>query len=128
MTFSASSGQQAALPVQTTPQSTTVTNSGLLINGNSLYPTSNYPQATGDEVTFVGIASGTIQADSTFEVQISQNGTNFGAVKIFTNAEIINPRGFAAVVKVGVGNYFRVQFIAGTTTGGGNGVTVRYRN
>lgn len=127
MPFTASAGQQAALPTQTTPQSTTVTNTGLLINGASIGP-STPPQATADEITFVGILSGTLQSDSTVEIQISTNGTNYGAVRIFTNAEIQNTRGFAGVVKVGVGNYFRVQFVAGTTTGGGNGVTVRFRN
>jgi hypothetical protein len=85
-------------------------------------------QATADEITFVGILSGTLQSDSTVEIQVSQNGTNYGAMYTFTNAQIQNSRGFAAVVKVGIGNYFRIQFVAGSTTGGGNGVTVRFRN
>ncbi len=127
MPITASSAQLAAQPTQTTPQSTTVTNTGLLINGASIGPATP-PQATADEMTFVGILSGTLQADSTVEIQISTNGTNYGAVHTFTNAQIQNTRGFAAVVKVGVGNYFRVQFVAGTTTGAGNGVTVRFRN
>lgn len=127
MAFTASTGQQAAMPVQTTPSSTTITSSGLLISGASLAPATPVP-ATADEITFVGIQSGTIQSDSTFEVQISTNGTNYGTVKSFTNAEIVQTRGFASVVKVGLGNYFRVQFIAASTTGAGNGVTVRWRN
>jgi len=127
MPFTASSGQQAALPTQTTAPSTTVTNTGLLINGASIGPVTPQ-QATADEITFVGILSGTLQSDSTVEIQVSQNGTNYGAMYTFTNAQIQNSRGFAAVVKVGIGNYFRIQFVAGSTTGGGNGVTVRFRN
>lgn len=127
MPITSSTAQLATQPVQTTPPSVTVTSTGLLINGASIGP-STPPQATADEITFVGILSGTLQSDSTVEIQISTNGTNYGAVYTFSNAQIQNARGFAAVVKVGVGNYFRVQFVAGTTTGGGNGVTVRYRN
>jgi hypothetical protein len=127
MAFTASSAQQAALPTQTTAPSTTVTSTGLLINGASIGPATPQ-QATADEITFVGILSGTLQSDSTVEIQVSQNGTNYGAMYTFTNAQIQNSRGFAAVVKVGIGNYFRIQFVAGSTTGGGNGVTVRFRN
>ena len=127
MPFTASTGQQAALPVQTTPQSSTVTNTGLRINGGSIGP-SPVQTATADEITFIGQKSGTIQSDSLVEVQVSNNGTNYGVVYTFTNAQIQNALGFAAVVKVGIGNFFRIQFIAGTTTGGGNGIQVRFKN
>lgn len=127
MPFAASSGQVAALPIQTTAQSLTVTSTGLLINGASIGPTTE-PVATADEITFVGILTGTLSGDCSVEIQVSQNDVNYGAIYTFTNAQITNTRGFAAVVKVGAGNYFRVQFVAGTTTGGGNGVTVRFRN
>lgn len=126
MSFTASSGQQAALPTQTTAQSTTVTATALLINGGSIGPATPQ-QASADEISFVGTLTGSLSADCTCEIQISPNGTNYGAVHTFTNAQITNPRGFAAVVKVGVGNYFRIQFVAGTTTGS-NGVSVRFRN
>lgn len=127
MSFTASSGQQAALPTQTTPQSTTVTATATLINGSSIGP-SPVQQATADEITFVGSPVGTLSNDCTCEIQISPNGVNYGVAHSWTNAQITNTRGFASVVKVGAGNYFRIQFIAGTTTGGGNGVQVRFRN
>lgn len=126
MAITASTAQVAAQPTQNTPFSSTVTATPLLVNGASIGP-SVIQQATADELTFIGILTGTLTADSSVEIQVSHNGTNYGTVYTFTNAQITNPRGFAASVKVGVGNYFRIQFIAGTTTGG-NGVTVRFRN
>lgn len=126
MPITASSAQLAAQPVQSTPPSATVTATNLLINGASIGPATPQ-QATADDVSFVGILTGTLTADCVCEIQISPNGTNYGAVHTFSNAQITNPRGFAAVVKVGQGNFFRVQFVAGTTTGS-NGVTVRFRN
>lgn len=126
MPITASSAQLAAQTVQSTTTSTTVTSSGLLVNGSSIGPATPQ-QATSDDVSFVGILTGTLSGDAVCEIQVSPNGTNYGAVHTFTNAQITNPRGFAAVVKVGVGNFFRVQFVAGTTTGS-NGVTVRFRN
>jgi len=127
MSITASSAQLAAQPVQSTPPSITVTSTGLLINGASIGP-GVVQQATADEITFIGNPTGTLGADSIVEIQISHSGTNYGVAHTFTNAQIANIRGFAATVKVGVGNYFRIQFVAGTTTGGGNGVTVRFRN
>lgn len=127
MTITASAAQVNATPVQTQPTSTTVTATPLLINGASIGP-SVIQQATADEILFVSQPSGTIQADSVVEIQVSPNNVNFGAVHTFTNAQIVSTRGAAAVVKVGVGNWFRVQFVAGSTTGAGNGVTVRFRN
>ena len=126
MPITASSAQLAAQPIQSTAQSTSVTATNLLVNGASIGPGAPQ-QATADDLTFVGILTGTLTADAVCEIQVSCNGTNYGAVHTFTNAQITNPRGFAAIVRVGAGNFFRVQFVAGTTTGA-NGVTVRFRN
>lgn len=121
-----SAGQQAALPVQSTAQSTTVTATALLINGGSIGP-AVIQQANADEIVFVGQPAGTLSNDCICEIQTSLNGVNYGVVHTFTNAQIVNTRGFAASVKVGAGNFFRIQFVAGTTTGS-NGVQVRFRN
>lgn len=127
MPITASSAQLAAQPVQTTTPSTTVTNTGLLINGASIGP-GVVQQATADEITFIGQKSGTLSNDCVCDIQVSNNGTNYGVIHTFTNAQINHAAGFAATVKIGAGNHFRVQFVAGTTTGGGNGVQVRFRN
>lgn len=125
MPFTASSGQVAATPTQTTPPSTTVVSSGLLISGATFGAAQ---VATADEITFVGIGSGTLSNDCTLQVQVSVNGgTNYGVAHTFTNAQLTAADGYAATVKVGLGNTFRVRFVPGTTTGAGNGVTTRWR-
>jgi len=127
MSITASSAQLAAQPVQTSPQSATVTATGLLISGASIGP-SVVQTATADELLIISQPSGTLSGDCTIDVQVSHNGSNYGIIKTFTNAETVRATGIAAIVKIGIGNYFRVQFVAGTTTGAGNGVNVRFRN
>ena len=127
MPITASTAQLSAQPVQASPQSTTVTATGLLISGASIGP-SVVQQATADEILFVIQPQGTLTGDCTVTVQVSHNGSNYGIFKTFTNAQIVAQPGYAETLKIGVGNYFRVQFVAGTTTGGGNGVNVRFRN
>jgi len=127
MSITASSAQLAAQPVQASPQSSTVTATGLLISGASIGP-SVVQQATADEILFVSQPQGTLSGDCTVTVQVSHNGSNYGIMKTFANADVVKQPGHSEVLKIGVGNYFRVQFVAGTTTGGGNGVNVRFRN
>lgn len=125
MTITASTAQLGGTPVTSTGQSTTVTTTGILINGASFSPSYT---ANADEIVLVSNPSGTLSGDCSVQIQVAANTSNFGVIDTFTNAQIVSSDGFAKSVRVGLGNTFRVRFVAGTTSGAGNGVSVRFRN
>lgn len=128
MSFTASSGQQAAQPVRTTAEGGT-TSSPTLINGASA---STPVLLTSDEALLMVNPVGTLTSDCSVVILASPNNVNFAIVRTLTNAEIAatvtTGNGWAGVLKIGAGNWVRAQFLAGTTTGAGNGVIFRVRN
>jgi hypothetical protein len=125
--FTASAGQQAALPIRSTSENA-VTSSAILINGAS---GSAAVQVNSDDAFLQVNPAGALSGDCTAVIFASPNNSNFAVVRTLTNAEITASyalgNGWAGVLKIGQGNWVKCQFIAGTTTGAGNGVVFRVR-
>lgn len=125
MPFTASAGSQAGLPIQSTTQSVATVSTPILAAGSSISPSGSFYTAGADKILFTISKSGTLQNDSTLELQVTVASGVVEVLKTYTNAQI--QTGLADLVEIGTGTQFRWQFRAGTTAAP-NGVQIRFRN